>query len=215
MKLHLVCRRLYRPPSCWQPGLVSPVLWGVWSWVLRRRQPFHLHCAVVVRTYCSWQTGARKASSHRPTPLLLQFHKRRLGQLTQISLSHSILCLWKLGCLQNKGTFLWNFVPNSRRRKVSPRHLHRRRLQQTSDRCWSVVDNSWRRRCWMRPSVVKSTDHRQLLITLSVQPCVQHDGRTSPSASAKHSVDFGTCQLQAAHGPGCPLAPVLKPTSAR
>ena len=38
-----------------------------------------------------------------------------------------ILCvLNKLGCLQNKGTSVWNLVKNSR--IISPRHVHHRRV---------------------------------------------------------------------------------------
>ena len=68
----------------------------------------------------------------------------------------------EFGYLQNKATFLSNFVPNSGLRKISPRHIDRRKRCQLS-----------------------STDDRRQFITLSVHLRVQHSGREAARCSGQ------------------------------
>ena len=74
--------------------------------------------------------------------------------------------LGKLGCLQNKGTSLWNFVPNSGLEKIWPRHgkptVGECDINSNSGR--SGVDSTWRRRGTRGECGLQwTTDRRQLI----------------------------------------------------
>ena len=92
--------------------------------------------------------------------------------------------LGKLEHLQNNSTSLWNFVPNSGPGKFRHGILAVGECDINSDSGRSGVHSTWRRladdrRTWQMWSTVD--DNCRLLTALSVQRCVQRDGRLSVS----------------------------------